>query len=299
MSITSNNLQIDILITMSPSEPEILAALASYREHIGSLTYHALSDLIPKIEAAEPDDPDDFTEDEIRECLLEAVLCVVGENDVIPPITCPTDVLTHWKSLAPQLALDGAAACHDTAWRDEMRAAYTRGVLRGLNERCQSELVAAWEFPADLAVVLQHVDSLEGNGWYRYREHNETVVFLEGWRSDAGLTSDGMEEIAAGRVRTPAEIAEVAFIFEEEYEIAGGWACGEKGNEASCYVAYSRPRDGGEERKWSWRYVASLGQYGEEFFEDVVGLLNWYKSYDEPRESDWDVFFLDIFSGCP
>ncbi|KAK7976981.1 hypothetical protein PG988_004471 [Apiospora saccharicola] len=53
-----------------------------------------------------------------------------------------------------------------------------------------------------------------------------------------------------------------------------------------------------ERRGWSWRYVANLGQVGEEWFEDVVGLLDWYKSYGEPQEADWSVTAEEVFSAC-
>lgn len=303
----------------TPEPADILAALASYRDHISRRNHATFSAMVPEIEAADPHDPDLFEYDgELEESRLTYLLDVVGgdNHDHHPPITSPSDILTHWAALAPQLALDGASVCRDAAWRDEMRGRYVRGVLRGLDERCRSssELVSTtWEFPADLAVLLRHVDSLEGPGWYKYREECETVVFLEGWvRTAVGRPSDDQtEERFAALVKTPEEIDEgTGGELAEEYEIAGGWACGEKGNEATCYVVYSRPRenrdvDAGvneneneeERRRWSWRYVASLGQYGMEVFEDVVQLLDWYKSYDEPREEDWDVTVEDVFSG--
>lgn len=104
-------------------------------------------------------------------------------HDTRPPITHPSDVLTHWDDLAPQLALDGASVYPDAFWRDETRGVYTWGVIRSLNERCSGP-VAHWEFPADLAVVLQHVDSLAGLGWHKYREEYESVFFFEGWVRD-------------------------------------------------------------------------------------------------------------------
>ncbi|KAK6863579.1 hypothetical protein PG995_000107 [Apiospora arundinis] len=293
---------------MSPSEPEVLAALAAYRSHISSLNHRAFSAMIPEIEAAGLDDPDHFESKEKRETRLEFLLNVVGaERDgTSPPITRPSDLLTHWEALAPQLALDGASACPDSFWRDEMRGAYMRGILRGLNERCSGSGPLGgditWEFPTDLAVILQQVDSLEGPGWCRYRDQCETVIFLEGWVRDGdGWSEFENEESAAALVKTPDEVIGCTQGLEDEYEIAGGWACGDKGNEATCYVVYSRPRDGGEEEEevkeqsWSWRYVATLGQFGEEVFEDVVAMLEWYKSYDEPQEQDWEILPGKVF----
>ncbi|KAK6953666.1 hypothetical protein Daesc_005971 [Daldinia eschscholtzii] len=280
---------------MHPSEPGILAALSLYRTHIGTHNHRAFSAIIPDIEAADPDDPDLFESDEeLEEARLEFTLRLVGYgHDTRPPITHPSDVLTHWEALAPQLALDGVSVYHDASWRNEMRDVYTRGVIRGLNERC-SDSVTAWEFPSDLAVVLQHVDSLEGPGWYKYREDHESVIFFEGWVRDGGA-DDLTEDIAVGRVRTAREIIDRTVGLGEEYEIVGGWACGEKGNEATCYAVYSRPRGTAGEQGWSWRYVACLGQFGTHVFENVVELLEWYKSYGEPREEDWGVSAEGVF----
>lgn len=81
----------------------------------------------------------------------------------------------------------------------------------------------------------------------------------------------------------------------KEYEIAGGWVCGEKGKEVACYAVYGRPRGAGEDRDWSWYYVACLGQFGTQVFDNVVDLLEWYKSYGEPHEDEWSVSAEEIF----
>ncbi|KAJ8129191.1 hypothetical protein O1611_g4440 [Lasiodiplodia mahajangana] len=229
---------------MSPPESAVLAALSSYRTHIVSRNHAAFLAMIAVVNDADPDDPDLFESvEELEGTRLEFTLRLVGDNrDMRPRITHPTDVLTHWEDLAPQLALDGASVYHDAAWRDEMRNAYKRGVLRGLNERC-SGLVTAWDFPADLAIVLQHVDSLEGPGWYRHRDEGERAIFFEGWVRDNGLR-DPTEETAARRARTADEIIDRTVGLGEEYEIAGGWACGEKGNEATCVQPVTRRERG-------------------------------------------------------
>ncbi|KAI1798624.1 hypothetical protein F4811DRAFT_566291 [Daldinia bambusicola] len=254
---------------MSPPEPIILDALSSYRTHIGSRNYRAFSAIIPDIEAADPEDPELFdSEEKVEECRLEFTLNVVGaSHDTRPPITRPSDLLTHWDALAPQLALDGASVDRDASWRDEMRDAYKRGVLRGLNERYSG----AWEFPSDLAIVLQHVDSLDGPGWYKYRDNHETVIFFEGWVRNRGL-GDLTEEIVLKRVRTAGEI------------IDGTVGLGD-----------DRPRDADREQRWSWRYVASLGQFGTHVFENIVELLEWYQSYQEVPEVDWGVSAEEVF----
>ncbi|KAI1465657.1 uncharacterized protein F4812DRAFT_105414 [Daldinia caldariorum] len=278
-----------------PTEPIILTALSSYRTHIGTQNYRASSAIIPDIKAADPEDPELFdSEEEVEELRLEFTLNIVGaSHDTRPPITHPSDLLTHWDALAPQLALDGAAVDPDASWRDKMRDVYKQGVLRGLNERCTGT-VTTWEFPSDLAVVLQHVDSLEGPGWYKYRDNHKTLIFFEGWVRNRGM-GDLTEEIVLEQVRTAGEIIERTVGLEDEYEIAGGWVCSEKGNEATCYVVYSRPQDADREQRWSWRYVASLGQFGTHVFENIVELLEWYQSYEEIPEVDWSVSAEEVF----
>ncbi|KAI2472269.1 hypothetical protein F4781DRAFT_383982 [Annulohypoxylon bovei var. microspora] len=82
------------------------------------------------------------------------------------------------------------------------------------------------------------------------------------------------------RCRTGQEITDNPFLLNEEYDVAGGWACG-RGNEC---------------QDWSWRYVAFLGQFGMEIFEDVVTLLNWYKKHGEPIEQDFTVIAEEVKS---
>ncbi|KAI8965566.1 hypothetical protein F5Y11DRAFT_354901 [Daldinia sp. FL1419] len=258
---------------MYPSEPAILAALSSYRAHISSHNHRAFEVIIPDITAADPDDPDLFESDEeMEEARLDFTSQLVGDHHgTHPPITRPSDVLTHWEALAPQLGLDGVTVNYDTAWRDGMRDVYKRGVIRGLNERC-SGTVTMWEFPSDLAVVLQHVDSLVGPGWYKYREQHESVVFFEGLVCDGGPGGNFLEDLVSRRVRTASEIINRTVGLGED-----------------------RPRDVDDERGWSWRYVACLGQFGTHVFENVVKLLEWYKSYGEPREADWGVSAGEVF----
>lgn len=280
---------------MSLPESAILDALSSYRKRIGSHNHRAFSAIIPEIEATVPEDPNLFDSDEkLEQARLQFTLRLIGDGEnTHPQVTRPSDVLSHWEDLAPQVALAGASVDHDAGWRDEMRDVYTRGVMRGLNERCPG-LVPTWEFPADLDAVLKHVDSLEGPGWHKYREDHESVVFFEGW-ARGGRTGDLTEDFAARLVRTADEIIDETVGVGEEYEIAGGWACSEKGNEATCYAVYSRPKDAGGDRDWSWRYVASLGQFGTQIFQDVVELLEWYKSYGEPKEEYWGVTAEEVF----
>lgn len=277
---------------MPPSEAEVLNALSLYRKHIRDANHRAFSALIPMVEEATPDDPDWFeSEEELEEARLAFIHDILGTHPqgVQPPITRPSDVLTHWDELVPQLSLDGTLVSRDASWREEMRGIYMRGVLKGLNEKC-SGLVSDWEFPPDFAVILKHADSLEGPGWYRFREWSEAVIFFQ---FEGGSVT---EDMVAEQVRAPDEITDQLGFLKEDYEIAGAWRCGDAGDEATSHIMYSRPRAAGEEGGWSWRYVACLGQYGINVYENVVKLLEWYKSYREPRdESDWNITDLDVF----
>ncbi|KAH9904529.1 hypothetical protein F4778DRAFT_732802 [Xylariomycetidae sp. FL2044] len=284
---------------MAPSQPTILAALSAYRTHIGLLNHRAMSIMMPEIEAAIPEDAELFeSEDELNECRLEFALRLIGADHATrPAITRPSDVLEHWEDLAPQVALDGAFVSRDADWRNAMRDTYMQGVVRGLNARC-SDLVTRWEFPGDLAVVLDNVDSLHGPGWYKYRDEHETVVFFEGWAPDRVAAYRLTVDHVAGKVRTADEIVGDTVGVGERYEIAGGWVCGDIGNEAKCYVVYSRDRERageGEKEDWSWRYVACLGQFGTLVFGDVVELLEWYRSHQEPQMEDWSIDADEVF----
>ncbi|KAI9149897.1 hypothetical protein HJFPF1_09643 [Paramyrothecium foliicola] len=48
----------------------------------------------------------------------------------------------------------------------------------------------------------------------------------------------------------------------------------------SCLPVYGRNQDLGED--WGWRYLAQLGQYGLEIFNDVVELLQWNETLGLP-----------------
>lgn len=294
---------------MSVSETVIFDALSSYRAHIGNVNHRAFSAMVPRIEAAEPDDPDLFESiEEVEEARLDFTLSLVGAPPppagpgynphgpgTRPPLRRPLDVLTYWGEVAPQLALDGGAVHFDHAWRDAMREIYKRGIMRGLNERCGAipgDTTAAWQFPADLDVIMRHVDSLEGPGWRKYRQERGMAVFFDGWIRDGGGPGEMLTEERVGeRVRTAQEIANDVQRLDEEFEIAGGWACGLKGSESACYAVYVRPKVEGENEKrdWSWCYVANLGQFGTRLFRDAVEMLEWYTSYSEPSEEDWEA----------
>lgn len=58
---------------------------------------------------------------------------------------------------------------------------------------------------------------------------------------------------------------------------------------------YSSSKDASEDQSRSWRYVASLGQFGTQIFQDVVELLEWHKSYSEPKEKYWGVTAEEVF----
>ncbi|RYC62019.1 hypothetical protein CHU98_g4203 [Xylaria longipes] len=252
------------------SESVVLSALAAYREHITGVNRRALSTLIPQIETLTLDEPDLFeSPEEETEVRLQYALRLVGapRANTQPPIKRPSDILHHWAVIAPQIALDAPA------------------VLSGLERiECPTN---TWTLPADFGIVMRHVDSLEGPGWRMLREMSERLIFWEGWGMAGFVDVDRVEQ----SVRSGDDIINTTVGINDEYEVAGGWACG-RGNEATCYVMYSRCK-GGED--WSWRYVADLGQYGTEVFDHIVALLDWYKTYDEPSENDFKVTAGEVF----
>ncbi|KAI1115457.1 hypothetical protein F5Y14DRAFT_129931 [Nemania sp. NC0429] len=271
------------------TETAVLSALASYREHIAGVNHHAMSALIPQIETVTLDDPDLIeSPEEETEARLKYTLRLVGADqaNTSPPIERPSDVLRHWAVIAPQVGLDGASAHPDPAWRAEMRDAYTAALLRGL-ERIQCP-TSTWTLPADFGVAMRHVDSLEGPGWRLLRDMSERLIFWEGWGVPWFFEADQVEQSA----RTGDAIINETVGIDVEYEVAGGWACGD-GNEATCFVMSSRRKE--TDADWSWRYVASLGQFGTKVFDDLAALLEWYKTYGEPIERDFNVIADEVF----
>ena len=275
------------------SETDILSALATYREHIGRVNHRAMSTLIPQIEAASMDDPDLFEcPEEEEEMCVEYVLGLVGasKHSTRPPIERTSDLLKNWDVLAPQLALDGASVNADSEWRAANRKAYTSAILQGLGRfGCPT---GTWALPRDFEILMRHVDSLEGPGWYMFRDIGEKLVFWEGWgQSEYGVRDESVK----ARCKSGQCIIEHTVEVDEDYDVAGGWACGEKGNESTCYAIYSRPK-GGKSEVWSWRYVAFMGQFGTRIFEDIIAVLDWYHQRGQPTEEEFTVTAEEVFS---
>ncbi|KAI1771873.1 hypothetical protein F4818DRAFT_193155 [Hypoxylon cercidicola] len=266
------------------SESDVLSALAAYREHIGGNNHRVMSALIPQIESVDMDEPDIFESPEEEEgARLGYVSTLLGipEGNTQPPIERPSDVLEYWDVLAPQLALDGASVHPDPVYRTAKRKAYTSAVLRGLEPiECPT---GTWTFPRDFEVVMQNVDTLEGPGWSLFREQGEHLIFWEGCKID--------DKRMGKKCETGQEIMNNVGI---KYDVAGGWACG-YGNESVCYIMYSRLK-GATDQDWSWRYVANLGQFGIEIFDDVKAVLGWYQGLVEPTESDFEITAEEVFA---
>ncbi|GAP84068.1 putative FAD binding domain-containing protein [Rosellinia necatrix] len=273
------------------SEATVLSALAAYREHIAALNYRAMSAIIPQIEEATmKDDPDIFESTEKEDSYRrEYTLQLLGAylHNTQPPIERPSDVLRHWDIIAPQVGLDGTSVHHDSAWRAERRDAYRAAVLRGL-ERIECP-TGTWALPTDFDIIMRHADSLEGPGWRLLRDTTEQLIFWEGWGM-LGCHDVDVDKVEKS-VRNGCDIIDQTIGIDEQYDVAGGWTFG-SGNEVACYAMYSQ---GLEEEDWSWRYVVSLGQFGIEVFDDIAALLDWYKTYGEPNDSDFEVIPDDVF----
>ncbi|KAH7324544.1 hypothetical protein B0I35DRAFT_509273 [Stachybotrys elegans] len=250
---------------MSQSQPTreaVLAALATYRTHVASINRRAMEQLIPRVEAASVDDPETWdSPEEEEEARLDYVLHILG-GQTEPPIEQPSDILAKW----------------DLILKDE---AYRSGILQGLEAfDCPT---GEWEFPQDFQVIMDEVDSLEGAGWYQTRDQG-AFVFWTGW--GAHNSSDETADDFAEKVQSGETILEETTGLED-YNVAGGWELG-GGNEASVYAVYSQLKEA-EDCEWSWRYVASLGQFGDEVFNDMVGVLNWYKDQNIPGKDEIEV----------
>ncbi|KAI4862296.1 hypothetical protein F4820DRAFT_27032 [Hypoxylon rubiginosum] len=269
---------------MAPTEDEILAALAHYRSIVLQNNNSAFVRFVRHAETAvghPASTPESITA--ARQCFIYRLLYVSRPENLDPSlrIDAPTDVLTKWHALVPIFALDGSHVGADLDRRAQLRQAYKSGVELGLSQVEGAEELA---FPADFETLMRQVDSLEGNGWPQYREEGQQVRFWDGLGES--------EDEVADRVYGPDDgLAKLAGL--DDWEVTAGWQCG-RGPEATCFVIYCRNEVEGKD--WGWRYVAQLGQYGEEIFEDVVGMLQWYETlYAPPLDHRFDVYLPDIF----
>lgn len=89
------------------------------------------------------------------------------------------------------------------------------------------------------------------------------------------------------------EIIENALEVEEKYTVAGGWQLGWGPASYTCAI-YCRPKDGANQ-DWSWRYVVNLGERAILFFDDLVGVLDWYKSCMELDEKHLHITAEEVF----
>lgn len=275
---------------MAQTAEAVLAALATYRAFISQANRHAMEVMIPQIEAADIGDPDLFdSPEEKEETRLDFIRMLLG-SDTKPSIQQPSDVLTQWDAIIRQVALDGATVGLDSARRDEKRESYRSAVLEGLSHLDVGCPTGQWALPPDFEVLMQEVDSLEGPGWYRYRQI-DNLIFWEGWAARLGI-HDTPERIRR-RVEDGQSIYSKTQEVQENYDVAGGWVLG-SGNESTCYAIYCRSKHG-KWQNWSWRYVASLGQFGERIFDDLASVLDWYKNYEEPDERDFDITAAEVF----
>ncbi|KAH7153578.1 hypothetical protein EDB81DRAFT_791628 [Dactylonectria macrodidyma] len=282
------------------TESDILAALDSYRAHIGEVSHRAMSTMIPAIEAACEEDPgiaEEMSEEEVEECRILYLELILGfdRSETQPPIERPSDILTHWDAIAEQVTLNGTMVHADTERRATKREMYRSAILDGLGRfECPT---GQWAFPPDLEILIQHVDSLEGHGWYQLRDRGG-LVFWVGWGSVGALeTYERVQRRVMSRQDILAE-ALLSDLARDKYEMAGGWRCG-TAVKSCVYVVYSRPRSTDTEDKnqgWSWRYIACFGGSGDYIFDDIVAVLDWLKHLDGPDEQAIEVYAEDVFA---
>ncbi|KAF4448960.1 fad binding domain-containing [Fusarium albosuccineum] len=273
-----------------PAESLVLDALSEYRARIGEANRRAMSILIPQIEAADMGDPELFeSPEEEEEMRIAFVHHFLGVGSTDPPIKRASDVLDNWDSLVSQLSLDGVTVDPDPEWRATQHEKYRSAILECLSHlECPT---GQWALPSDFEVLMQHVDSLDGPGWYRLRDHGERIVFWPGWGLHGDSHSPG--ERIQKKVRTGQAITD--WVRElEEYDVAGGWECSAHGNESYCYAFYCRPK-GDENQGWSWRYAASMGQFGNELFDDLVAVLKWNTRNVEVTGHDLEITAEEVF----
>lgn len=275
---------------MAQTAEAVLGALASYRAYINGVNRRAMDVIIPRIEAAEDEDENFETSEEMEEARLEFVVDQLLGGNAEPPIQRPSDVVDNWDAIVRQVALDGGRVNPDSEWRAARREAYKTGVLEGLEHlECPD---GQWALPADFEILMNEIDSLEGSGWWRTKNVLGGLIFWEGWGGYVGKeTAEDIQQ----RVKDGRDILD-RIVFEEDYDVAGGWELG-YGNEAVCFAMYSRPRSD-ESQGWSWRYVAMLGGDGTEVFDDLAGVLDWYKGYNDPDDQDIHIVSEEVWAPC-
>ncbi|KAI1457875.1 hypothetical protein F4805DRAFT_158259 [Annulohypoxylon moriforme] len=257
---------------MQPSEDEILAALAHYRAAVLESNRDAISYFVHFAETTQPAEGDKRSAEGIakrrREFLHNLLYYSRSQkSDPSLSIDVPSDVMTKWDAMVPAFGLDGVYISPDSEHRRELCAAYKSGVEAGLRS-----VGVDLEFPADFEFLMGQVDCLVGNGWPQYREEGQQVCFWYGLEQNMGDIS----EYVIGPDDDPARKTSLDF---EEYECKAAWECG-RGPEETCFVAYCRQEEDGKD--WAWRYVADLGQYGQEVFDNLVELLQWYETLLKP-----------------
>lgn len=274
-----------------PTEAEILGALADYRKHVLEHNKKVFMQLVHEAETAEiPEDLDDDEETvaEMRREFMYHQLCVSRPDSLAPDdpqrINVPRDVLDRWDALAaiPELALDDTTVERDEAQRAVSREQYRAGIEAGLRE--MGGEAAALRFPTDFAILMEHVDSLDGPGWPLYRENGQQMRFWDG----LGETEDAVAE----RVWTDLDGLK-AKAGEKSWDVLAAWECG-MGPEATCFVVYYRDQEDQQKRDWRWRYVVQLGPTVK-VFDNVVELLGWYKTFWEPVLEDIDLISGRVF----
>ncbi|KAI1399439.1 hypothetical protein F4819DRAFT_464935 [Hypoxylon fuscum] len=265
---------------MQPSEEEILASLAHYRASVLQRNHAAFQRFVQHAETAEPESgggewsPSDIFE--ARQEFIYRLLNVSQPENLDPSvqINVPADVVTKWDALVRAFALDGVYIGNNA-----QRAAYKGGIEAGLG-RVSVEV----EFPADFDVLMGQVGSLQGHGWPQYHEEDQQVHFWNG-------LGESVDEVADRVYGPDDDLASKAGL--DDWEVKAGWECGQ-GPETTCFIVYCRQEETG--KGWAWRYVAEMGQYGEEVFDNVVELLQWYETlYIPPLDDQLDVFMGEVF----
>ncbi|KAF4423049.1 putative FAD binding domain-containing protein [Fusarium austroafricanum] len=182
--------------------------------------------------------------------------------------------------------LDGGSANPDTEWRNTQREEYKAGIMEGLSTlECPT---GQWEFPPDLDIVMNHIDSLEGGG-IRWLRQMDSFIFWLGW---GDLQGPRTQSYHAGQIKTGTEIAKW-YEIEDEFDIAGGFKMG-SGTKCWSHAFYSRPKND-ESQGWFWRYGGGAYASCGEVFENMVEVLDWYKNFGGLGERDIREMINGVF----
>jgi hypothetical protein len=201
----------------------------------------------------------------------------MSEGSTKPPIKRPSDILDNWDAIASQVALDGTCVSHNTDC-GRLIGKSTRLLSWSVSGRLECA-TSQWVFPRDLEGCVAAPRQHRGP-WLAFTPRMNPALDIlcrlgcvrQKQRLHPKESKDG-----AGYYRFYARL------WVRHSRWVGMWLLR---HVATCYAAYSRPQED-RSQSWSWRYMAWLCPHGTEVFDNIVQVLDWYRSLANLRRRTW------------